>query len=283
MSRGNNIGILFADEADNGLTHDFFASIIDNFKRACEAKNYDISFLNCNPYNSERKTYLEQVNQRNYAGVIIICIDYNNPEVTELLHSTVPIVTIDQEIDNITTIKSDNLQGIRELVNYLIEMGHKRIAYIAGDNNTVTNVRVQAFKETCLELGVDIPEEYIRYALYRDMQKTAFETEELLRLPTPPSCILFPDDYAAIGGMNILRARGLIIPEDISVAGYDGIHIVSQFQPRLTTVQQNTVEIGRTAAEKLIQYIENPDAKREESIVVKTNLEKGRTVGRVFH
>lgn len=283
MGRSNNIGVLFADEANSGLTHDFFASIIDNFKRSCEAKNYDISFLNCSPDNAERRTYVEQVNQRNYDGIFITCIDYGNPEVTELLQSTVPIVTVDQKIDAITTVMSDNRQGTTELVRYLVEMGHKRIAYIAGDDNSVTNVRLQSFRETCAELGVDIPEEYIRHSPYRDMKKTSYETEQLLRLTSPPSCILYPDDYAAIGGMNILRARGLDIPEDISVAGYDGINIISQYQPRLTTVQQNTVEIGRIAAEKLIQYIENPDAARGETIIVGTTLEKGRTVKRAYY
>ena len=80
-----------------------------------------------------------------------------------------------------------------------------------------------------------------------------------------------------------MRARGLDIPGDISITGYDGIRILSQYELRLTTVCQNTVEIGRIAAEKLIACIENPETADYETITVETVLEKGRTVGRVYY
>ena len=190
---------------------------------------------------------------------------------------------IDDEIDNAITVKSDNVQGIKQLVHYLGEMGHKRIAYIIGDDNAVTSIRLQSFREACAEIGAEIPEEYIRNSEYRDMKKAIYQTEQLLRLDNPPSCILYSDDFAAIGGINVLRARGLEIPGDISVTGYDGINILSQYEPRLTTVRQNTVKIGRIAAEKLMEYIENPQQTDKETVVVETELEKGRTVGRVFY
>lgn len=282
MECNYSIGVLFADDSNSGLTHDYFASILDSFKRTSEAKGYDISFLNCNQGTKNRKTYLEQAEYRKYDGIVIACINYDNPEVTELINSTIPIVTIDQELEHVVTVQSDNERGIKELVRYLAEMGHKRIAYITGDDNVVTAIRLQGFRETCEEQGIEIPDEYIRPSEYRNMKKATYQTEQLLRLPNPPSCILYSDDFAAIGGINILRARGLEIPEDISVAGYDGINILSQYQPRLTTVRQNTVEIGRIAAEKLIAYIENPAEVKYETITVETVLEKGRTVGRVF-
>ena len=78
-------------------------------------------------------------------------------------------------------------------------------------------------------------------------------------------------------------ARAMEIPEDISVTGYDGINILSQYEPRLTTVRQNTVKIGQVAAEKLMECIENPGQAGTETVVVETELEKGRTVGRVYY
>ena len=220
---------------------------------------------------------------RGFSGVVIACIEYQDAEVRELLDSGIPIVTIDEDIDNITTVKSDNQQGIRNLVRYLAQMGHKRIAYIIGDDNTVTSIRLNGFLEECKELGIEVPEEYIRRSLYRDMKKASYETEQLLRLENPPSCILYSDDFAAIGGINILRARGMEIPDDISVTGYDGLNILAQYEPRLTTVKQNSVEIGRQAAIKLMEQIENPGKRIAETIVVDTVLEKGRTVSRVYY
>lgn len=283
METNNTIGVLFADRANSGLTHDYFAGILDSFKRTVEERGYNICFLNSNQQNENRKTYLEQANMRGFSGVVIACIEYQDAEVRELLDSGIPIVTIDEDIDNITTVKSDNQQGIRNLVRYLAQMGHKRIAYIIGDDNTVTSIRLNGFLEECKELGIEVPEEYIRRSLYRDMKKAAYETEQLLRLENPPSCILYSDDFAAIGGINILRARGMEIPDDISVTGYDGLNILAQYEPRLTTVKQNSVEIGRQAAIKLMEQIENPGKRIAETIVVDTVLEKGRTVSRVYY
>lgn len=283
METNNTIGVLFADRANSGLTHDYFAGILDSFKRTVEERGYNICFLNSNQQNENRKTYLEQANMRGFSGVVIACIEYQDAEVRELLDSGIPIVTIDEDIDNITTVKSDNQQGIRNLVRYLAQMGHKRIAYIIGDDNTVTSIRLNGFLEECKELGIEVPEEYIRRSLYRDMKKASYETEQLLRLENPPSCILYSDDFAAIGGINILRARGMEIPDDISVTGYDGLNILAQYEPRLTTVKQNSVEIGRQAAIKLMEQIENPGKRIAETIVVDTVLEKGRTVSRVYY
>ena len=283
METNNTIGVLFADRANSGLTHDYFAGILDSFKRTVEERGYNICFLNSNQQNENRKTYLEQANMRGFSGVVIACIEYQDAEVRELLDSGIPIVTIDEDIDNITTVKSDNQQGIRNLVRYLAQMGHKRIAYIIGDDNTVTSIRLNGFLEECKELGIEVPEEYIRRSLYRDMKKASYETEQLLRLENPPSCILYSDDFAAIGGINIFRARGMEIPDDISVTGYDGLNILAQYEPRLTTVKQNSVEIGRQAAIKLMEQIENPGKRIAETIVVDTVLEKGRTVSRVYY
>lgn len=282
MERGYNIAVLFADESNNGLTHDYFAGILDSLKRTVEAKGCTVSFLNCCKEVDNRKTYLEQVQSKNYDGVAIACIDYEDEEVIELLQSGIPIVTIDEEIENVPAVKSDNVEGIKKLVHYLGEMGHKRIAYIIGDDNVVTGIRLNSFFEACKEIGVEVPPEYIRKSKYRNMRKATYETEQLLRLENPPSCILYSDDYAAIGGMNVLRARGMEIPADISVTGYDGLNILSQYEPRITTVKQNTTEIGRIAAQKLMEYIDDPENVDRETVVVDTDLEKGRTVGRVF-
>lgn len=93
-----------------------------------------------------------------------------------------------------------------------------------------------------------------------------------------PTCILYPDDYAAIGGINEIRERGLRIPEDISIAGYDGINIAKILEPKLTTLCQDTVVIGRIAAEKLIDLIENPKTTLIDRFTVDGTLFKGASV-----
>ena len=110
-------------------------------------------------------------------GILISCIEYEDPQVVELLESGIPLITVDEEIPGIPAVKSDNIKGIQKLVHYIAEMGHKKIAYILGDSNTVTSIRLKSFYEACDEMGIQIPDTYIRHSKYRDMEKAAYETE----------------------------------------------------------------------------------------------------------
>ena len=273
------LGILFDDEASNGLTHDFFASVLNGFKNQAEEQGYEITFINTRKDNPHKTSYLKRIQDRNIQGVGIICTNFEDPEVKELISSDVPVVTIDEPLDGVISVLSDNAQGIKNLVYHISGMGHTKIAYIHGNMNSVTQVRLKNFKEACEKLGITVPDEYIRQSFFRDINKTAFETEALLRLPDPPTCIIFPDDYAAIGGINILKAYGMVIPDDISVAAYDGIDIPSRYDPQITTVKQDMDGMGRTAAEKLIKLIETPEEITDFSdVMIETKLVEGHTI-----
>lgn len=282
MGKNNRIGILFACRSDGGIAHDFFAPVLESFKNTCEKKGYDISFINCNLNRANYLTYMEQVEKEGYDGVFVACIEYDDEEGIELWSSDIPTVSLDEELPNTFCVKSDNVNGMKQLVEYIISMGHTKIAYIMGDNNSISNLRLKIFRETCEAHGVKVSPNYIKCSKYRDISKAGFYTEELLRLADPPTCIMYSDDYASIGGFNALRARGLHVPKDMSVSGYDGLTILANYEPRIATVKQNTSELGRLCAVKLIEIIEHPDSYGKEPIIVDTILEKGRTIREIF-
>ena len=101
---------------------------------------------------------------------------------------------------------------------------------------------------------------------------------DLLNLNDPPTCILYPDDFASFGGVNAIRSRRLSIPEDVSVAGYDGIRIGRHLEPKLTTLRQDTDRIGRLAAGKLVDMIEHPKTTVIERVIVEGTLYEGASV-----
>ena len=277
-NRSHNIGVLFRDEAGNGFTHDFYAAVLDSLKRTAEAKGYDISFINSNKSVMNMK-YLEHCRYRGYDGVILACIDFDNPDVVELVTSDMPVVTIDHTFDNRTAIISDNVSGMRELVTYIYkECGHRKIAYIHGADSSVTRNRLASFYKTLEDFGATVPDEYIKEGIYRKPDVSYKFTAELLELPDPPTCIIYPDDFSAIGGINALQARGLSIPDDISIAGYDGIRIAKVLEPKLATIEQNTDTIGELAARRLVQMIERPKTAIPERVVVEGKLLKGESV-----
>lgn len=275
-----NIGVLFVEEARSGLTHNFFSHVLDSFKTTAEEQGYDITFLNCSKKRYNRMSYLEHSRYRGFDGVVIACVNFDDPQVVELIQSNLPIVTVDRTYDNRIGIISDNYQGQKELLEYIIGMGHQKIAYVHGLDSAVTRQRIKSFRETMQKHDIAIPDEYMKVAEYGDPVMTAVRTEELLRLSDPPTCILFPDDYAAYGGINVIKAAGLRIPEDISVAGYDGITLAKMIEPKLTTIEQDTKTLGMLAAQKLISLIEKPKQTDIEIIMVEGHLLEGETVAK---
>ena len=94
-NRSYNIGVLFTDAEHNGLTHDYFAAVLDSFKVAAEARDYDLTFVNCGGSGGKRMTYLEHARYRGFDGIMIACVDFSEPEVLQLALSDIPVVTID--------------------------------------------------------------------------------------------------------------------------------------------------------------------------------------------
>lgn len=281
-NRTYNIGMLFVDEAQSGLTHDYFAAVLDSFKVEAEKHYYDITFINHNINIGNRPmTFLEHCKYRNFDGVCIACIDFQQPEVIELVNSSLPVVTIDHLFNNHTSINSANVQGMRELVQYIYSMGHRKIAYVHGEKSAVTEQRLTSFCKTLMDLGIETPPEYLVRSAYHDPVTTRHSVSELLNLSDRPTCIVMPDDYAALGGIEAIEAAGLRIPEDISIAGYDGIALSQVIKPCLTTLKQDTKMLGREAARRLIEQIENPLTTLTENVTVTGQLIAGQSVGRI--
>ena len=280
-NRSYNIGVLFEEEAGRGLTHEYFSGVLNGLKKQAEKLGYDITFINtC--FENRKMSYYDHCRYRNFEGVAIVCADFNEPDVVELMNSELPVVTIDYVHHNCTAVTSNNIQGIEELVKYIYSQGHRKIAYIHGqEGSTVTRERLASFYRAVDELGLELPENYIRTANYLEIQGAAEQTKELLNLPNPPSCIIYPDDTSLIGGRNVIIERGMKIPQDISVAGYDGTQISQILYPKLTTIKQNTELIGEEAAIRLVGAIEKPKTTLVERVVIEGSLVPGQSVGAI--
>ena len=276
-NRSNNIGVLFIDQTQSGLTHEYFSSVLNSFKVEAEKRGFDITFINKN-IGQFQMSYYEHCKYRNCDGVVIASVNFKDPDVVELVNSEIPTVTIDHVFDNRTAILSDNVQCVCQMVKYLYDCGHRRIAYIHGEDTSVTQKRLASFHKACKELGIDPPDEYIKPAIFHDPKASGLATRELLALPTRPTCIMYPDDFSFIGGMNEIERHGLEIPDDISVVGHDGIYLSQVLRPRLTTLKQNTEALGREAAAKLIEAIVSPKTFIPQQVIVPGHIIEGKSV-----
>lgn len=276
-NRTYNLGIVFVDLQNSGFMHEYFASTLNSFRFEAERWGYDITFIS-RVIGTQDASYLQHALYRNVEGVAIICGDYLDPGIQELVYSQVPVVTLDHAFNNRLAVMSDNRNGIESLMRYVYDRGHRRIAYIHGNMTAVTESRLTGFYRACEELKLDLPDEYVVPCVYHDPISCREATEKILALPTRPSCIFFPDDYASIGGINTIRDAGLRIPDDISVVGYDGIHLAKMLSPRLTTWRQDAEDLGSTAAAKLIERIEHPRTALPEHFLIHGSLLEGESV-----
>ncbi len=251
-----NLGVLFQDDTNSGLTHYYFAQVLEAVKTQSEAKGYDVTFISKNLGNQEM-TYLEHCRRRQVDGVIIACINFEDPQVKDLMDSEIPVVAIDYPYEKVSSVQSDNYDGLYRLTSHLLKLGHREIVFIYGHMNHVTELRIEGFRRAMKDHGVAIGEDKLISGGYYKKRVIIEKTEEILRRETLPTAIIYPDDYSAIWGIKTIRKAGLDVPGDLSVAGFDGIELGELISPQLTTVRQKTDRLGKEAVLRCIEMIES--------------------------
>jgi len=152
-----------------------------------------------------------------------------------------------------------NYEGAYQATEYLIQLGHRHIAFITGLLELhSTHERLRAYKMALNDHGIPYRPEYVLQGDFYEIEAYRV-TGELLALPEPPTAIFASNDLTAIGSMNALRDHGISVPDDISVIGFDDISQAAFTNPRLTTIRQPLDQMGRKAVELLIEQIENPE------------------------
>ena len=279
-NRTYDLGVIFEDKTGSGLQHQYFAKILSGLQEVAQTKGYDITFTG-SALNKNYDYYTHAIG-RNFDGVTILSADFENEGIKRLLKSDIPTVTLDYIFDkNHTAIISDNNVGMKELIEYVIQQGHKKIAMIHGEDTLVTKERKKIFLETTKAHGIQIPDEYFAQGLYHDPITSSEATNILLSLPNPPTCIFFPDDYSALGGIKVINSKNLTIGKDISIVGYDGIMLTSMLLPPLTTYEQDGEKIGKLIGEELIKNIEQRNDYENQNILVSGRILYGGSVAKI--
>ncbi len=276
-NRTYDIGVIFEDKTGSGFQHQYFATIISGIQKVAFSRGYEMTFVSGD--STKNYNYYAHALARNYDGLAILSADFTSSGIKQLVQSEIPTVSLDYFYDiKHSAVMSDYSAGMHELMEYVISCGHRKIAIIHGEKTWVTDQRLETFKKICKAHGIKIPKEYYAEGLYHDPVTSSAGTEVFLSLPEPPTCIFYPDDYAALGGIRELNSHGLTPGKDISIVGYDGIALTSMMIPPLTTYEQNGETIGRTMAEALLAKIENPAEFEPKKEMVTGRLIKGGTV-----
>lgn len=273
--RSYNIGIVF----QNQLAHEFFSIVLESIRDELNLKGYDITLLS---EGSGRGTGVyERAQQRQCDGVVIIQAGWDERRIAEarrLAEGEIPVVSIDCVYNGCAAVVSDNVGSLQEIVRYLYGLGHRRIAFIHGENYEVTRQRLAGFYRGCRDCGIAVPDEYVIPARYHEPQDSGRAAQTLMGLEERPTCILFPDDICYLGGLTAIEAMGLSVPEDVSCFGYDGIRMAGVLRPALATYCQNAQGIGKEAVRQLVSAIEEPKCFIPQTVTVTGAIQPGGTV-----
>jgi len=180
----------------------------------------------------------------------------------ELASTRIPIITVDHrgEHAEFPSISTDCYAGAREAVKHLVELGHRRIAYIGGDERLASaRDRHRAYLETTALYGLAYDVDLLLPGDFT--QNCGFiATKRLLALANPPTAIFAANDLSAFGAIMAIREAGMRVPPDISVIGFDDIPTAAQFYPPLTTIRQPIRQVGRSAVNTLLALIAGIEA-----------------------
>ena len=283
MGQTHTIGVLVEDI--RGLP---VAAIVSGISETLSKAGYKTIFHDLHLleklYNQYEQigTYRERINEgvtllksSNVDGIIYVAMHDRHLDYLLDPMETPLVYAYSHGTDQDTYVTYSNRDSAADMTRYLLKHGHKRIGVIAGHPHSYpTGQRLLGIQMAMQQAGLVLPPEYIRYGNW-EYESGKEQTVALLQLPNPPTGIFAMNDLMAAGSLAVIQAKGLQIPEDIAIVGFDNREISSYLQPPLTTVALPTPEIGAKAALHIIDMISNPYIHPVRDIIPCSIIERG--------
>jgi LacI family transcriptional regulator len=240
------------------ITNPFFAALFRGIEDGATPRGYQVLLCNTDGSPERQRSHLQSLTARRVDGVILASTFLKDPGVRWLRHQRTPYVLVNRFSDEGADpfVGSDDMTGAMLATQHLIELGHVRIGHLAGQTTISTGVlRRRGYQAALAEAGLPAHPELLVESGFVE-EGGAHATESLLSLTNPPTAIFAATDMAAVGAYAVARRRGLHIPEDLAIVGYNDIPLASRLIPGLTTVHVPIHEFGSVAARMLLEQIE---------------------------
>src|SRR5215210_5081185 len=206
-------------------------------------------------------SYLRRARQHRVDGIVLLGVDRADPEVEKLVRSPIPVIGVHLDVagSRSSYVTSDNVGGARLAVRHLHELGHTRIATIAGPQRTRPGAdRLLGYRAEVRALGL-AADNALEFEGDFYSESGGAGMRQLLELTERPTAVFVASDLMAVGAIRAAQGAGLRIPGDLAVVGFDDIQLAELVDPPLTTIRQASVGIGVAAGRALVEQIENPD------------------------
>jgi len=277
--RSANIGLVLVQPHKQIFADSYIPNVIAGLSQVVKKAGYRI-LVEMIDAGSHPNTYVDLIRGKEVAGLVV---NLGSPSVAELEETAgqlatyalegYPILTLDEYHPDLPSVMVDRLTGVRQVVQHLIDMGHTCIAcitYAPTNVNLHAEIRLEVYRETLRQAGIQPDEALVRYGVF-DPDTGYAAMQSLLDGYPVPTAIYAMNDVMAFGAMTAIHERGLRVPEDIAVVGFDDIRLARYTAPPLTTVFEPETEHGYAAGELLMHLI-NGDPIENTHIRLNTQL-----------
>jgi LacI family transcriptional regulator len=248
-------GVLIPD-----IANPFFASVLRGMEDAAAERDYSIILTNTDDQPTREAHGLAMLRDRQVDGLLLATARLHDSAIAQLAKEQTPFVLVNRHTEPITpnVVVPDDYAGAVAAIEHLLELGHQRIAHIAGSDDASTGyLRRQAYLDTLRSHHADTFDDQAALLVSGSFREaggyTAMRT--LLELPDPPTAVFAVNDLAALGAIHAIIEAGLRVPDDISVVGFNDLFHASHMAPNLTTVQVPHRAMGVRATERLLDMV----------------------------
>jgi DNA-binding LacI/PurR family transcriptional regulator len=264
--RTNIIGVIIPETENK-----FYAKAISGIQQIATKHGYNVMICQSHEsYEIEKKNVQTLVSNRVDGLIIALSSETKNYEHLEKIHQKgFPIVFFDRICEELATsnVVCDNYEGMIRATTHLIQVGCKRIAHIAGPQNLYDcRRRYEGYLEALKRENLKIDKDLIIFSNF-DKENVKNYTAQLLDLKQPPDAILAINDSTAVEMMYIIKKRGLKVPEDIAIIGFNNDYVSSFVEPPLTSIEFHPFEVGKIAALILVKNLKREKFISEEKVV----------------
>ncbi|EOX3118595.1 substrate-binding domain-containing protein [Vibrio cholerae] len=257
MNRTKTIGMLVTTS-----TNPFFGEVVKGVERSCYHQGYNLILCNTEGDNQRMKASINTLLQKRVDGLLLMCSTLEGERLDVFdRYPDIPIVVMDWGpiLFASDKIQDNSLQGGYMAAKHLIECGHKEIGCITGPLiRHQAQMRYEGYKRALAEAGIAMNPDWIVESDFEcEGGYQAFE--KLYQRGKLPSALFVSNDMMAMGVIQAASQRGLRVPDDLSLIGYDDVHIAKFMTPALTTIHQPKYRLGKAAIDTLLYRLENPD------------------------
>ena len=234
----------------------FFSELLAGIGNKAAEQELDLLVSTCAPGDEEMRVYERMVKERRVDGLLVVRTRFQDPRIAYLVMHDLPFVAFGRsdlgtEID-FPYLDVDGKAGLRRLTQHLIDLGHRRIAFVSAPPNLMfASHRLEGYKEALAANGIPFDETLVTVGELT--QRSGYTVgRELLSWPERPTAIVACNDLMALGIISAAQGMGVIVGQDVAVTGFDDIPLAEHAHPPLTTVRQPIYEIGQRICEMLI-------------------------------